>query len=399
MHKCKWHDFITCEDGKITRVLNAEYRDLSLNCYKENEDGKFFVRNVYYGSYGYYVSFPGERLMYSIELEGLQEWAECNELGIYSQSRNLCDEEKEMILELHPDFRYVMQKYRCDTSNVVSILSIWKKNPKIELLLANGMKQIAFSKMFYKLNEKKQKEIIRLCMKDERFKGIPLNYILLMQKNKISYEELHEWLTFRGKIYGAGNVSYHQYKYLVKSGNDNYESIQLYKDYLKMLKNQGEHDLKDPYWLYPSDLRVRHNKVLEEINIAAELKRLEEEKIKANKLKYFYKKAKKYSGFNSEIEEYSIFIPGTVADVKKQAEKLNQCLIRCNYIEKMARGNILLVFIRKNDEPIATAEILPGKKLGQFYADEHAKNIKPDANVTRIFNRWFENLEMNKKTI
>lgn len=399
MHKCKMFDFITCEDEKITRVVKGEWRDLSLNCYKENEDGKFFARNLYFGPCGYYVAFPGERQMYSSGLEGLQEWAECTELGIYANIRNLCDEEKEMILTLHPDFRYVMQKYKCNTSNVVSILSIWKKNPKIELLLENGMEKLAFSKMFYKLNEKKQKEIIRLCMKDERFKGIPLNYILLMQKNKISYEELHEWLTFRGKIYGAGNVSYHQYKYLVKSGNDNYESIRLYKDYLKMLKNQNEHDLKDSYWLYPSDLRARHNKVLEEINIAAELKRLEEEKIKANKLKYFYKKAKKYSSFNSEIEGYSIFIPGTVADVKKQAEKLNQCLIRCNYIEKMARGNILLVFIRKNDEPIATAEILPGKVLGQFYADEHAKNIKPDENVTRIFNRWFENLEMNKKTI
>lgn len=396
MHKCKMHDFIICEDGKITRIVNAEYRDLSLACYKENEDGRFFVRNIYYGTYGYYVNFPGERLPYSIEREGLHDWCECSELGIHAQSRNLCDEEKEMILELHPDFRYVMQKYRCDTSNVVSILSVWKKNPKIELLLANGMERIAFSKMFYKLNEKKQKEIIRLCMKDERFKGIPLNYILLMQKNKISYEELHEWLNFRGKFYRAGNISYHQFKYLMRSGNDNYESIQLYKDYLKMLKNQGEHDLKDPYWLYPSDLRVRHNKVLEEINIAAELKRFEEEKIKANKLKYFYKKAKKYSGFNSEIEGYSIFIPGTVADVKKQSEKLNQCLIRCNYIEKMARGNILLVFIRKNDEPIATAEILPGKKLGQFYGDEHAKNIKPDENVTRVFNGWLKTLKMEK---
>lgn len=399
MHKCNMTDFITIEDGKITRVVNGEWRDLSLNCYKENEDGECFVRNVYFRPYGYYVAFPGERQIYSSDPEELQDWAECSELGIWVKSRNLCDEEKEMILSVYPEFRYVMQKYRCTTSNVVKVLSIYKNNPKIELLLANGMERLVFSKMFFKLNEKKQKEIIHLCMKDERFKGIPLNYILLMLKNNISFEEFHEWQNFRGKFYGAGNVSYQQYKYLVKSGNDNYECIQLYKDYVKMLKSQGEHNVKDPYWLYPSDLRARHNKVLEEINTAAELKRLEEEKIKANKLKYFYKKAKKYSLFNSELEGYSIFVPGTVADVKKQAEKLNQCLIRCNYIEKMARGNILLVFIRKNDVPIATAEILPGKKLGQFYADEHAKNIRPDENVKRIFNIWFETKLKMKEAI
>jgi hypothetical protein len=55
----------------------------------------------------------------------------------------------------------------------------------------------------------------------------------------------------------------------------------------------------------------------------------------------------------------------------------------------------VIVFIQKNNVPVATAQVYPDKKLGQFYADEQAGNIYPSNAVKKMVLKWIDNLPDN----
>lgn len=108
-------------------------------------------------------------------------------------------------------------------------------------------------------------------------------------------------------------------------------------------------------------------------------------------------KEKKTAPENDELEEYnydgySIFVPQDVLTIEKQAKDLHQCLVYAGYIDKVINKKCLLVFVQKDGKSIATAELYPDNKLGQFYADElDRKNCRPTQEVKKAFNKWLEN--------
>ena len=76
-------------------------------------------------------------------------------------------------------------------------------------------------------------------------------------------------------------------------------------------------------------------------------------------------------------------------DIIYQADFLHQCLITAKYYEKMAKKNCILVFIKKDDEPIATAELNKEDKVVQFYGNElDRSNCKPNEEIKNIFDNW-----------
>jgi hypothetical protein len=89
--------------------------------------------------------------------------------------------------------------------------------------------------------------------------------------------------------------------------------------------------------------------------------------------------------------------------VDKHAKALHQCLVYADYIGKMARQRCLLVFIADSaGKPVATAEILPGGKLGQFFADELDRDydkMKPSADAEKALSKWLKKFEKSKVKI
>ena len=82
----------------------------------------------------------------------------------------------------------------------------------------------------------------------------------------------------------------------------------------------------------------------------------------------------------------------------RQAEALKQCLVSADYIGKVIKGECVLVFVRFRGRPVATAEILPGGKLGQFYGNEADRNrCKPTKAATVAFDAWKAEYIDNKK--
>ena len=135
-------------------------------------------------------------------------------------------------------------------------------------------------------------------------------------------------------------------------------------------------------------MQKKHDELREEVARIEELKRLETLKAKQEK---YIKAVKNYLPMNYDIDGYTVFVPGTVEEIDRQAKELHQCLITCDYISRVIKGECVLVFVQKNGEPVATAELKKGNKIGQFYANELDRdNCLPTDKVRAVMNKWIE---------
>lgn len=386
MFVCDYEDRITIVYDKLCRVITATakrkgYQYKTLDVYREFETGECECRNLYFSMYGgYRVSFPGDVDCYR-NITELQFYDNCNKIKCFP-CRPLEESEKDLIISHYPDFKYVLQKWNARTENVFIALSFWKEHKEIELMLAAGLENIALNKAFWKYTEKKRKEIVSFLVKsDERFKKLYLKDLLTVIKNKITYEDFMEYKNW----FCSNKTSYDGFRYLQKKGIADYSGAVLYQDYKSLLR-QTKHDKKSNYWLYPKDLQKKHDELREEVARINALK--DKEKLKLKQEDYI-KAVKKWLDTSKEIDGYSIFVPEDVTEFQFQAEYLHQCLISCDYVSKVIRKECVLVFIRKNDLPIATVQLLKDKKIGQFYADEHDRqNCLPSDEVRAVFNKW-----------
>ena len=173
-----------------------------------------------------------------------------------------------------------------------------------------------------------------------------------------------------------------------------------------------EHEIpKTVYLEYFKDLTYTHQKLTESlvypknfektrIKIEQEVKdkkiMLENERQKALRKKYqdYYKAVKKFLSYQDKVDGYEIFIPESIDEFEKQAQVLGQCLLTCDFPKQVINKSCILVFIQKDGEPIATAQILKDGTIGQFHADQHLNgNYYPSEEVKTAFNKWFTDKE------
>jgi hypothetical protein len=376
------------------------------------EDGHRECRNLYLSCCGgYSVTFPGAyaRSIYGERNNGRyiqEEWNECNYNHVGHESRgNDHSEDINVILRKYPEFIYTLKKWRGkyyyianDLSKIVEALRIWIKHKEVEFMLGSGLDNLVFSVGFWKLTEKKRKELVKRAIQNVFFKGLTLRQLQNIVKHDMTLEEFEDYE--KGKCYSAV-MSVDTYRYLQKKKLLNYDGYNLYMDYRKMAKSAG-HNLKEDYWNHPANLEKAHVKVLAEVN-AQRIAQLRidnpDEFCKLDKI------AEKLSVFNSLIGNYEILITSDLNEWQRQADTLHQCIIRCAYYKKVARGEEILVFIKKSGLPIATAEILPGNRIGQFYANEcsgRPEGSRPSQEVRDILNAWLldkpDLLEYSKET-
>lgn len=386
MHKAEYTDRIEIVEGKVARVTRADFKKYSEDVYLETENkGECYCRYVGFSCYcGYGVYFPGERLgyYYGNQVAEEEDFAECEELPLHAENLTT-EEDKKVVTDKYPEFKYVLKKWDPRTNyNLMRALKVWKEHKEVELLLACKLEQLAFSKAFYRLTDKKKKQIINYVKdKYEDLSYQFLNYktLLHIANKNIPSEYVRSYVCILNNF---KEIDKETIKYLLKKHNKPSEII-LYHDYLNMLKG-SIHNAEDEYWKFPKDLRASHNRLIEEISKAEKLKNLETDKA--------YKKVvKKFLKFNSEnYKGYSIYIPKDIEDISFQATALNQCLITCNYPKRVIDKKCCLVFIRQNDVPIATAEITPEREIKQFYANEKDRyNCKPSDEVRAVFMDWF----------
>ncbi|MGX8685604.1 MAG: PcfJ domain-containing protein, partial [Spirochaetales bacterium] len=327
--------------------------------------------------------------------------------------------EKDIICDLYPDFVYMFQKWNFRSKReVMDKLIIWLEHKELELVLQAGFEYVGMNKNFWRLTEENRRATCLFMRQNPQFKNLTLQELRQAMKAD-SPKEYGEYLMAVPSYHRSTNnrayypaISYQDYKYLLKvqkktkkpKGLTNSmwfnELMGEYQDYMHMLY-RSEHDSKDEYWLYPSDLHAFHEKLVEEERLkreaeelARQLKREEEMRKKQALLKAI---AKKYKGLDKIVDGYSIFITSDFEEWKRQAEKLHQCIVAAGYYQKMADQKSTIVFIQKDGEPMATAEISQAGKILQFYANELDRNdCKPSEEIQTAFNKWLDNIPKTK---
>ena len=287
--------------------------------------------------------------------------------------RTPVQEDLEPVLKLHPDFKYIVaKKTELYTKDVFKTLRMWLDFPKMEILLNMGFQKIAMDRTFFKMNEKAQRETIRYFLEhpDEHTHKdtIATKWIRGAMKYKTTaynyymYTEHRRW----------NNIDYKTFIFCDKKGISVCDFIK----YKENLKKEFPERLQESYWTEFKDVHDFHRKehhVNEEIRHRREL---EDREARAKKQKDFAKATRKFRKWTGRFNGLEVYIPNKIEDVELQADKLNQCLIDCDYIQDVINKRCVLVFIRKEGTPLATAE-LTGKKwknVNQFYGDE----IDPD---------------------
>ena len=396
MNKCTWTDRIELEDGKLVRIVTAhavakKMNGSALDVYREDEDGNVQTRSLYL-SYmsGYFVDFS----------DGM-EWGEWKHIDAWDWcSDEITETELEAIYSVYPSYKYTVDKLvklnekkslheRVSVAELFNTLRIWKEHPQVELLIGAGFTRVAYNKNFWRLSEEKKKEVVSFMRRHPDCHDLTLAEI----QGVIKRGEKHiEYVAFKALLrhHGMGNVGnmpYAEWQYLVKIEMATPEGAELLYDYRKLLVRATWHDALDEYWAYPKNLREKHDQLQREISAREELEI--KERI-ARKQSAYIKVAKILAKNVLQKEGYTVYVPQDVNDIKVQADRLQQCLITCDYISSVARRNCILVFVRDSSgNPVATAQILPNLTIGQFYADERdRKNCLPSDEVRTVMDSW-----------
>jgi len=415
-------DRIEVENGKIVRIVTAEYdkpgKDpySSIDIYKEDEDGNAWSRNLYQSMWGgYVVMFPGHPRSisywcYDGTIAEEEEWTERARSKIGFSRTHLSDTERGNIIMYHYDFKYVFKKYCfANLREVMDKLIMWKQHPELELMLGAGFERLGMNKQLYRMTPENRKAVMQFCRNNPD--ACDLNYREIRACMKYPDPDLMikyfmlvpTWQRIgwtKNAYHMLSAISVEDIKYLIKKNMASTKGVRLYTDYIYMLR-RSNHNSADEYWKYPNNLRKAHDKLIEEERIARELKERMENERKQKEMQErdsnYQKVFKKYKKYNGIVGDYNIFISDDFEEWKKQADTLHQCIIYADYMKKVADRKCLIVFIRKNDEPIATAEILPGKKIGQFYGNEiDINNCKPSEEVQEVFNKWLSKVTVKE---
>lgn len=392
-------------EGQLCRIVTAYGKDKAhkgekMDVLKHFEDGNKYIRNIEYknAACGWLIAWPGyiyqnccwgyKSEPYTAEVD---EWYHCSNdfkgFSLHYPSKA----EENLILQKYPEFKWIFKKANLTTEEIFHILPCWKKAPQqVEMLLGAGYRLLALNKNIYQL--KNPRPVLEWLRRNPGNKYITLAEIQKSLKWNIDLDELHR---FENSRIPRLNLPYDCWKYMqtVLLPNDQTKSetscSHHYKDYLDMAKKAG-HNINEKYWRFPKLLREAHAKVMRECEkidaMKAKAEREQKQKDYTAAIKTMVKKMLK-------VEKMNVFIPATIEQIEHQANALNQCLIRCDYIKKVIKGECFLVFITKAGKPYATCELKKSKRgnkfsIGQFYGNEKLKNYLAKADAKKALDEW-----------
>lgn len=218
-------------------------------------------------------------------------------------------------------------------------------------------------------------------IKNEYSGGTDDKIFFLMQY--ISFGKIKEYIASQLPVYKEK----HKNDWIWNLRKEALESfiISDWKDYIDNCVSLGW-NIEDTKVLKPKSLDARHD-------ITVELVELKENEIKARDIQrryYEYIYTLTYSDKN-----YSIVLPRNILDLKYEGDNLHHC-VYTNYASRVAKGESIILFIRKNDKfykPFVTLELQPGtyNKVQM----RGLRNCTPDKEVQAFYNKYEKNV-LNK---
>lgn len=394
-------DRIVVSGKHIYRIVKAVWPKTrshsagSTDVYRIRDDGREWCKHLAFSCYTGYMVHEA-----SLDDDTWDEPAFNLKEFRLNKSDGITDEELAKILKVHPEFKWTLQKAGyVSRASVMNLLVDWLRNPKVELLAGLKMYNLIGNKTYERMTLWNKKRVLKFIRENEKAKYWPLNKIMFVLNGRGDENDYKEWNEVRddnGKL-----VEYKWFcKYRNKLKNDKYGWIvhpllNLYRDYLEMAKYVG-HDIKDDYWKYPADIKKAHDKVMAEYNNVKEAERIANKKKLAkeerDKTKNYRKVVAEMVGAVATRSGLKAYIPMDYREIQRQAHELHQCLVSGGYYGLMASRKLMLVFIADAEgKPVATAEIMPNLKIGQFYADQHGQDIetmRPKDDAKAVLDEW-----------
>lgn len=399
MIRCIFQDRLEIIGRHVVRVVNARWngnsrtgiKEGNMDVFRQYDDGSEEVRNLAYstmGGYFIYDTTPEEWDSPAIRVAALCTPAYDSSNKVFT---NISAEEREMVERRHPEFRWLMAKILdrrpgVSCCEVFEYLKAWLLWPECERLYNAELYKLCTSRAFARASYREQVRIAAYLKAHPEINDPGLGEIRQIMKNGWSQDEYNVV-----KRYRIDDAMLRYLKSQLRKGTIFREEYSLealygiYDDYIQMAKECG-HDMADAYWKYPSDLRKAHEKVMMESAIQKAARLLEKQKKYADAVKKFVGKVLKDGNID-------VFVPGEVKDIAEQATVLHQCLVSADYIGKVIDRDCLLVFIRKQGKPVATAELDRNGKVVQFYGDESVHDydlMKPSAESEEALNKWIK---------
>ena len=136
--------------------------------------------------------------------------------------------------------------------------------------------------------------------------------------------------------------------YIEKQGGKPKEAKNDWKDYIEMVTEMNEVDTLDPYYRYPKNLRKAHDKAVADHRNWKKAEEVKKNRQIAKMTKEVLEKATG-SGYEMKAAGLMIVIPKSAEEIKKEGELQHHCV--GTYVERVARGETMILFVRKEKEP------------------------------------------------
>jgi len=403
MHRYETEERVVLDRGVLCRVVTAigtgKFSGNRLVVAKIYEDGRQLCRNIDLQPIaGWCIEWPGEKYRPSYGYGCLGEAYKADLRPFRKPYGDISgcswerpdEDSKAAYIAKYPEFRWILAKSEMSNTAYFHLLPYWKEHPHdVELLLSAGYFSLAMDGRLWKSTNASRKAVLGWLRAHKAEVDYPsLDGIRCCIRYGCSYEE---WCDYHAEISRDTRVDYDVYRWLkdrLKRNRSLWAELRQYRDYADMAKEAG-HDLRDRYWRFPKSLKRAHDKVMAEVANIRTAKKAEE--LRQKGIKYL-EAVKSWIGSDMELKHgWRVYVPESAEDIVRQAEALKQCLVTADYIGKVIEGRCVLVFVRYRGRPVATAEILPGGKLGQFYGNEsNHSNCKPTKKASEAMQAWMQ---------
>lgn len=275
---------------------------------------------------------------------------------------------------------------------IIDWVTIYRKHPEIEMISKVGLDRLLYNtKVLEMLKDKSFKKYLYWCGGDDNTIG---KDILYGYRHSLSMQELYKKREI-DRIIKVIIEAYPTipkeplYKYLNKYYETNNRHMNS-SSYIDMIRAEEylHLDLSLEKNIFPHDFQYWHDYYTKQYQAALNKDTdilIEEQAVK-------YKKLAK------EVEGLKLLIPTKTSEFISEGKALKHCVGRMGYNTKMARGETLILFVRKQEEidkPFITMEYDPKqKKIKQLYG---YKDSVPEESIKDIiYNKWLPKVKRLK---
>ena len=135
-------------------------------------------------------------------------------------------------------------------------------------------------------------------------------------------------------------------KYLVEQRRS--DKLQIWYDYLTSCESLN-YDMRNTFVLFPKHLKAAHDENIKLLEIKADEKAKKEAGKQSKEINRMQKELDSVYGFDNK--KYFIRAPKSTDEIIEEGQILHHCVGRMGYIERMAKGQTVILFLRKKEEP------------------------------------------------